>query len=133
MMLLVPFSAATTNILEDDDNKTAIGIDDGTDIALSIDDGTLTAICIDNDTKTARHLLDIDGILDNDDTAISIDYDTRTARDIVDAVYVNDKGWFDYIFDFLFPIGSAEDSNGMHKKLSRTEFHPCGVAVFGKK
>lgn len=66
-------------------------------------------------------------------TAQNVTDDVNTARDIVDAVYVNDKGWLDYIFDFIFPIGSAEDSNGVHKKLSLTEFHPCGVAVFGKK
>uniref|UniRef100_A0A914QI19 Uncharacterized protein n=1 Tax=Panagrolaimus davidi TaxID=227884 RepID=A0A914QI19_9BILA len=48
MMLLVPFSAATSNILEDDDNKTAIGIDDDALTAVGIDDETNTAMCIDN-------------------------------------------------------------------------------------
>ena len=115
-MLLIPFSDA--KFVQDDDTKTAIGMDDGTDTALCIDNDTNTVICIDDDTITARNMID----------------DVNTARDIYDPNDTfNNKGWIDYIFDFLFPIGSAEESNGIHHKFNHTEFHPCGAAIFGKK
>uniref|UniRef100_A0A914Y8N7 Uncharacterized protein n=1 Tax=Panagrolaimus superbus TaxID=310955 RepID=A0A914Y8N7_9BILA len=98
------------------------------------DDDTKTAIGIDNDTITARHLIDDDSSIS---TCHNILSDTRTVGNIVSDVNtardINDKGWFEYIFDFLFPIGSAEDSNGIHQRFNHTEFMPCGAAAFGRK
>uniref|UniRef100_A0AC34F6T7 Uncharacterized protein n=1 Tax=Panagrolaimus sp. ES5 TaxID=591445 RepID=A0AC34F6T7_9BILA len=98
------------------------------------DDDTKTAIGIDYDTKTARHLIDDDSSLS---TCHNILSDTRTVGNIVSDVNtardINEKGWIEYIFDFLFPIGSSEDANGIHQKFNHTEFMPCGSAAFGKK
>jgi hypothetical protein len=97
------------------------------------------------DFKTAREILDgtktARNIISDTDTARNIFDDAKTARDILDDVKTarniikqnEEKGWIESFFDYLFPIDSSEDPQGLHKKMSATEFHPCGVAAFGRR